>query len=300
MATGRTTGWFLAATALTLLVTFDQAGARAQTWSASGATSAGHPQSVTGDANSWQSQAAATDDGAMPSAAVPEFKSFDSRQSVDCETSQIIQASASFDVDADDNIERLRRRFLETDRSTEGELHPVGFGGAELKQVPDEPGPQTEFDPANTKSVQAASLTLETSSTGSAPFLDLTSESPADATGPGLPSDALEPVRFSSEQMITALIWLLVLTCLMILFILGLRRFQRSRGLLPAGTGKSRVVETLSLGPGRTVSLIEINGLRALVGADSGGIRSIVVAPQTFDEELSDVNDVTGITLMEA
>ena len=82
-----------------------------------------------------------------------------------------------------------------------------------------------------------------------------------------------------------------VVLCALTLVIMATRRWQRSRGLLPTVSKRSRVLETLSLGPGKTVSLIEIDGMRALVGADSGGIRTIVPVTRTFEDELDSDHD---------
>lgn len=116
------------------------------------------------------------------------------------------------------------------------------------------------------------------------PFLDLTSDLDSQTGRSKSRSAASE----SADPIIRTLATCVIVGCLSILVILGLRRWQRSRGLLPGAGGRSRVIETLSLGPGRTVSLIEMDGIRALVGADSGGIRTIVMAPRGFSEELAE------------
>lgn len=123
-----------------------------------------------------------------------------------------------------------------------------------------------------------------------APFLDLLREPPAT-----LPPADLSVTAGGGEQLVRVLGWLIVLMCVLCLLVLGLRRWQRSRGLLPSASARSRVLETLSLGPGRTVSLIEIQGLRALVGADAGGIRTIVLAPPAFDDELTAASESTDV-----
>ncbi|MCA9034211.1 MAG: flagellar biosynthetic protein FliO [Planctomycetaceae bacterium] len=123
-----------------------------------------------------------------------------------------------------------------------------------------------------------------------APFLDLRAES-ADASSPQVPfskSPGEEAINsgsvFPKSRFITTVIWLIVLLCILILSVIGMRKWQQSRGLLPVSNGQSRVLQTLSLGPGRTISLIEMDGLRALVGSDSGGIRTIVLTPPSFEE----------------
>lgn len=115
------------------------------------------------------------------------------------------------------------------------------------------------------------------------PFLDLN-----DQETPAVSRNAETATSDSTESIVRTLSTCIILGCLAILTLLGLRKWQRGRGLLPGAGGRSRVIETLSLGPGRTVSLIEMDGLRALVGADAGGIRTIVMAPRAFSEEMAE------------
>jgi hypothetical protein len=89
-------------------------------------------------------------------------------------------------------------------------------------------------------------------------------------------------------DQVRILAWVLIILCGCCLAVLAGRKWQRTRGLLPATAKGSRVLETLSLGPGRTVSLIEISGLRALVGSDAGGIRTIVLAPPSFSDQIEE------------
>lgn len=84
-----------------------------------------------------------------------------------------------------------------------------------------------------------------------------------------------------------AVAWIVIALCLFSLGALGVRRWQRQRGLLPVTNSRSRVIETLSLGPGRTVSLIELAGFRALVASDAGGIKQLVLTPVSFQDELT-------------
>lgn len=120
-----------------------------------------------------------------------------------------------------------------------------------------------------------------------APFLDL--EPAVRSSGSGTSPDKSPEVTLATSPtnvIVRAAVWLVIAFCLLILAVLGIRRWQRARGLLPASGSQSRVMETLSVGPGRIVSLIEIGGLRALVAADAGGIKSLVLAPMNFPEEL--------------
>lgn len=174
---------------------------------------------------------------------------------------------------------------------------PPGSHSARVQQVSLTNGAiQSIYDASGLPADKATQIT-----NAEAPFLDLTAVNEHDGPLSSTPGSGTPPVAFSSEQFVTMLIWILVLICLMVLTILGLRKWQRTRGLLPVVNGQSRVLQTLSLGPGRTISLIEMNGLRALVGADAGGIRTIVLAPPSFDETLSTVADSdVSQTLLEA
>ena len=92
--------------------------------------------------------------------------------------------------------------------------------------------------------------------------------------------------------------WTVIVLCLCVLTILGIRRWQRSRGMLPDGIQSGRVIDTLTLGPGKSISLIQIQGLRALVGCDASGIRTIAMAAPAFDEAFQsavDENDVGDV-----
>ena len=122
-------------------------------------------------------------------------------------------------------------------------------------------------------------------------FLDLTSETSTrktDAESPQAMAATLNVSMTSSPTQVVmrAVAWISIVLCVCCLVILGARRWQRDRGLLPTTTSRSKVIETLSLGPGRTVSLIEMHGYRALVATDAGGIRSLVLTPSTFEESL--------------
>jgi flagellar biogenesis protein FliO len=130
-------------------------------------------------------------------------------------------------------------------------------------------------------------------------FLDLTAE-PATAaidaeSSQGMAATLNVSMASSPTQVIMrAVAWISIVLCVCCLAILAARRWQRERGLLPTTTSRSRVLETLSLGPSRTVSLIEMHGYRALVATDAGGIRSLVLAPSTFEESLMQEEEITN------
>ncbi len=130
-------------------------------------------------------------------------------------------------------------------------------------------------------------------------FLDLRTEkstTTTDAESPQAMAATLNVSMTSSPTQVVmrAVAWISIVLCVCCLAILGARRWQRDRGLLPTTTSRSKVIETLSLGPGRTVSLIEIHGYRALVATDAGGIRSLVLTPSTFEESLMQEEGMTN------
>lgn len=86
-------------------------------------------------------------------------------------------------------------------------------------------------------------------------------------------------------------IWTVIILCLCVLTVLGLRRWQQKQGLIPEHVGQSRVLETLAIGPGRAVSLIQLGSVRAVVGTDGSGIKTIVLAPPAFEDELGEFDE---------
>ena len=86
-------------------------------------------------------------------------------------------------------------------------------------------------------------------------------------------------------------VWTVIVLCLCVLTVLGLRRWQQKQGLIPEHVGQARVLETLAIGPGRAVSLIQLGSVRAVVGTDGSGIKTIVLAPPAFDDELHDFDE---------
>ena len=122
-------------------------------------------------------------------------------------------------------------------------------------------------------------------------FLDLRGNSDtAESTSPSSQAAAssLDVSMASSptQVLMRAVAWIAIILCVCCLVILGARHWQRQRGLLPTTSSRSKVLETLSLGPSRTVSLIEMHGYRALVASDATGIRSLVLAPSSFEETM--------------
>jgi flagellar biogenesis protein FliO len=127
-------------------------------------------------------------------------------------------------------------------------------------------------------------------------FLDLTGESPmaASAASGGIAGDSAAEISAASsptQVIMRAVAWVVIALCLFSLAALGVRRWQRERGLLPTSNSRSRVIETLSLGPGRSVSLIEMSGYRALVAFDAGGIKQLVLAPTSFHDTFKEAED---------
>lgn len=183
-------------------------------------------------------------------------------------------------------------------------LQPVPGDGSLLRSVP---GRGTQVPTVPTASVYQAAWSDNSEPSG---IVQTTyTEAPAaqpSANNPALPQtdehpyfnlqDATEstaaaaPVDDTNELLTRLAIWTVIVLCLCVLTVLGLRHWQRRQGILPPSVGRSRVLETLAIGPGRAVSLVELGDVRAIVGTDGGGIRTIVLAPQAFGEELSGLN----------
>ena len=53
--------------------------------------------------------------------------------------------------------------------------------------------------------------------------------------------------------------------------------------MLPISQGNSRVLETVTIGPNRSVCLVQLRDVQAVVGCDASGIQSIVLAPASFE-----------------
>jgi flagellar biogenesis protein FliO len=155
--------------------------------------------------------------------------------------------------------------------------------------------------PNSARMTQQVPSESETTGSISVPelFLDLSQETQS----PGSAGSSKESVHRGAEVSIgsspvqvlmRAVAWIVVALCIFSLTILGVRRWQRQRGLLPTTNSRSRVLETLSLGPGRTVSLIELAGFKALVASDAGGIRSLVLTPVSFHDEFTHIEESTS------
>ncbi len=124
-------------------------------------------------------------------------------------------------------------------------------------------------------------------------FLDLREEAKPNGPAASVGERGAEvSIESSPMQVLSrAVAWIVIALCLFSLAALGVRRWQRQRGLLPTPGSRSRVIETLSLGPGRSVSLIEMAGHRALVAFDAGGIKQLVLTPPSFQDELTEADE---------
>lgn len=117
-------------------------------------------------------------------------------------------------------------------------------------------------------------------------FLDLSTESrQPDQVQTAEPSDTDLLIRFGT--------WTIIILCCCGLTVLAIRRWQRTRGMLPETNSLSRVLETVALGPNRSVSLVQMRDVRAVVGCDGSGISSIVLAPEPFEHSLEQTDSVT-------
>lgn len=155
---------------------------------------------------------------------------------------------------------------------------------------------QTVSEPVVESSASPAKSIATVEKKTPALFLDLTGEAEAaePTETPKSASAGSAEVTLDgnpSHVLMRAVAWIVIALCVFSLAALGIRWWQRQRGLLPTSNSRSRVIETLSVGPGRTVSLIELAGFRALVAADASGIRQLVLAPPSFHDEISDAED---------
>ncbi|MDG1894890.1 MAG: flagellar biosynthetic protein FliO [Fuerstiella sp.] len=116
--------------------------------------------------------------------------------------------------------------------------------------------------------------------TPTAAFLDLTDETQEPAI-----AAAIEPTH--TDMLIRLGTWTVIIMCLCGLTALAIRRWQTKHGILPVAKGQSQIMETVILGPNRSISLVELRGVQALVGCDAGGIQSIVPVPQAFPDILA-------------
>jgi len=141
----------------------------------------------------------------------------------------------------------------------------------------------TRWSPSRETSVNHAATT-DSANKQTEPYFDLNSTNEQSTT-------AQAGMQDSNDLFTRLAVWTVIILCLCVLTVLGLRRWQRQQGILPPGIGQARVLETLALGPGRAVSLIQLGNVRAVVGTDGSGIKTIVLAPNEFHEELSSFDD---------
>ncbi len=209
----------------------------------------------------------------------------------------VSSASSTDDDSTEETLEqKLQRKSAEVatrKKTASGTAAPPA-----LKKTPEvDPSQNSEREVSHIQQVsgtveqaileEPAKTGTETAESSGVPFLDLEPETRSGGSASS-PEHSPEVTLATSPAnvIVRAAVWLVITFCLLILAVLGVRRWQRARGLLPATGSQSRVVETLSVGPGRIVSLIEIAGLRALVASDAGGIKTLVLAPVNFPDEL--------------
>ena len=166
--------------------------------------------------------------------------------------------------------------------------------GALLDDQPDARIRQTGYavtgDTQSVKGQHAAEKAAASQSTDKTlpPFIDLSDEPLETAT-----AGTVEPTN--TDMLIRLGTWTVIVMCLCGLTVLAIRRWQTKHGMLPVARGQSQIVETVVLGANRSVSLVELRGVQALVGCDAGGIQSIVPVPPAFPDILE--GDAVGSTL---
>ena len=121
----------------------------------------------------------------------------------------------------------------------------------------------------------------------SVPFLDL------DATDAAVDT-SIDANVSNTDLAIRLVTWTLVILCLCVLTVLAIRKWQRNNGMLPESAGQSKVLETVMIGHNRSVSLVQLRGLQAVVGCDGSGIQSIVLAPPDFSDVIDQASAATA------
>jgi flagellar biogenesis protein FliO len=170
-----------------------------------------------------------------------------------------------------------------------------------LKRVPDTSVYRPSWSGFQTPApILQASYTESTAAAGGGSQNASASELPvADSVKPyfDLNMDMAEAAQADAEVSDTSglftklAVWTVIILCLCVLTVLGLRRWQKNQGLIPEHVGQARVLETLAIGPGRAISLIQLGDVRAVVGTDGSGIKTIVLAPPAFEDELGEFDD---------
>lgn len=132
--------------------------------------------------------------------------------------------------------------------------------------------------------LSSAPVSDSSPSVSSGMFLDLTHEDQSTGDTQAI----AEPT--GTDMILRLATWTIIILCLCVLTVLGIRRWQRNHGMLPLSQGHSQVLETVMIGPNRSVSLVRLRDIQAIVGCDASGIQSIVLAPPSFDSALAETD----------
>jgi len=117
--------------------------------------------------------------------------------------------------------------------------------------------------------------------TAAEPFLDLRNEDVAPAVSP---AQSDQP---DMSTLIDIAAWTVVVLSLFGLCVLAFRYLKGNHKQTPTNAAKARIVESLSLGMRGEVSLIELDGIRIVVGSDASGFKAIGFPPMGFTDHLS-------------
>jgi flagellar biogenesis protein FliO len=131
---------------------------------------------------------------------------------------------------------------------------------------------------------QVSAAEAESSESSAPAFLDLDNSEATQAGTEAAPQTDM-------DMILRLATWTIIILCLCVLTVLGLRSWQKKHGMLPVTQGNSRVLETVSIGPNRSVCLVQLRDIQAVVGCDASGIQSIVLAPPSFDTALAETDE---------
>ena len=228
-------------------------------------------------------------------AAAPRTRSYPDQHSSSQPTSQskIENAGGSMTSERDEHSSAIEQAAWEPKSETPS-TGPAAAGKALTEFSESEAMSALQPTPSSTSEQKPAEISVPLKSSADAGmFLDLRDEAKPNSTTAAIGERGAEvSIESSPMQVLSrAVAWIVIALCLFSLAALGVRRWQRQRGLLPTPGSRSRVIETLSLGPGRSVSLIEMAGHRALVAFDAGGIKQLVLTPPSFQDELTEADE---------
>ena len=251
--------------------------------------------SQTSDRTSSRTDSSVDEETESFEAVAPQARAYSDQHSNSQPASQamIENAGGTMRSEPEENSSAIEQAAWEPKSDTASTGSPAA--GKALTEFSESAGiSELQPTPSNSSEQKPADISVPLKSSAEAGlFLDLRDEAKPKGTAAPVGEHGAEvSIESSPMQVLSrAVAWIVIALCLFSLAALGVRRWQRQRGLLPTPGSRSRVIETLSLGPGRSVSLIEMAGHRALVAFDAGGIKQLVLTPPSFQDELTEADE---------